>query len=722
MKLISTSILGISLLLATACSEQPETTNTTEIKEMKQPEVSAPVAKKIPYELSAHGVTRIDNYYWMRDDERKDPEIIAHLEAENNHTKAQLAHTEVMQNRLFEEITGRLDKNDDSVPFERNGYWYYVRYEEGNEYPIYARKKGSLEAEEEIFLNVNQLAQGKDFYVAAGLRVSPDATKLVYGEDTNGRRIYDIKIKDLTTGEYLPDRIIEAESSLAWSADNQYLFYIRKDLQTLLGNRVYRHKIGTSQDDDVLMYEETDNTLYLGLSTSDDGETIILGRGNSTSGSALYLKANDPQGEFKLFQPHEVFVQYEIYPKGDDFYYMTNRDGINFMLYMVKKSDLDTPENWQVVIPHRDDVLLSDIEVFDDYLAIVEQIDGLNTLVIYDPDGKKLRDISFDDAAYSLGLSTNVTDNTDQVRISYSSLTTPDTIYDVDMTSGKLTELKQDKIIGDFDPTRYVSERFFITARDGARVPVSLVYRTDRFKKDGTHPMYLYAYGSYGSNISPRFRHHKLTLLDRGFVYAIAHIRGSSTMGRQWYEDGKLLNKKNTFTDFIDVTKALVEQKYSAADKVIAAGGSAGGLLMGAIANMAPELYFGLSAYVPWVDVVTTMSDPSIPLTTNEYTEWGNPEDKEYHDYMLSYSPYDQVTAQDYPHLFVTTGLHDSQVQYFEPAKWVAKLREMKTDNNKLLFDINMDTGHGGASGRFHRYKLMAMEYAFYFDLLAINE
>ncbi len=725
---------GISLIFACSDNEQPKTDTKKDMaKKMVEqdknlndsinPVVKAPVAKKIPHLMKAHGHERVDNYYWMRDDDRKDSEIVAHLEKENAYTEAILSHTKSMQNQLFNEIIGRIEKNDSSVPYkDNNEYWYYTRYEKGKEYPIYARKKLSLASNEEITLDVNLLAEGKDYYSAAGLKFSPNAKILAYGEDTVSRRIYTIKFKDLDKGKMLSDILLHANPGVVWANDNQTLFYVKKDLQTLLGNKVYRHKLGTSQEEDVLVYEEKNNALYISLNRSDDGSTISINRGNSTSSSSFFMDADTPDGKFKLFHPYEEFVQYYFQPLGNYYFIMSNKNAVNFQIYKVKKSDLYDELKWQLILPHQDDVLLTSIELFNEYLAIMEQKDGLNILVIYDHDGTLLRTVSFNDAAYAVNFSDNPVVDSDLVRIKYSSLTTPNSIIDISMSSGERDIKKQDKVLGDFDSDRYQSERFFVTARDGRKIPVSLVYRKDRFKKDGSNPLYQYAYGSYGLSISPRFKTHPLSLMDRGFVYAIAHIRGSSTMGRQWYEDGKLLNKKNTFTDFIDVTQYFIEHKYSSADRIIGAGGSAGGLLMGAVANMAPELYMGLSAHVPFVDVVTTMSDPSIPLTTNEYTEWGNPADKQYYDYMLSYSPYDQVKAQDYPHLFITTGLHDSQVQYFEPSKWVAKLRELKTDNNRLLYDINMDAGHGGTSGRLKRYEIMAKEYAFYFDLLNIKE
>ena len=531
----------VPVAFLTGCSKEPqETTNQPEQESanVSMQEIKPPVAKKVPYEMTAHGDKRVDNYYWMRDDERKDPEIIAHLEAENNYTKTMLAHTESMQEQLFNEIVSRIEKDDDSVPYKKGDYFYYDRYEADKEYPIYARKKGSLDAEEEITLDVNQLAEGKEFFVVGNLDYSPDEQLLAYAEDSLSRRIYTIRLKDLSTGKLREDVLEEASASLAFSADSQYLFYIRKDLQTLLGNRVFRHKIGTPQSEDVLVYEEQDNTLYLGLGVSDDDQTLMISRGNSTSGSVMVLDANNPTGEFQLFQPHEVFIQYDLDTIGDYYFYITNRDATNFKIYRIQKDKVGEPDAWQLVIPHREQTLIEDFELFHDYLVLVEKQDGLNNLVIYNHEGELIRNIEFKDAAYSMDLDVNVNNDSSVVRFEYSSLTTPDSIYEVDIKTGKQTLLKQDKVLGDYDPELYQSERFFVEARDGAEIPVSMVYRKDFFKRDGTSPLYQYAYGSYGYSIPPSFSSSTLSLINRGFVFAIAHIRGSSTMGRQWYEDG----------------------------------------------------------------------------------------------------------------------------------------------------------------------------------------
>jgi len=529
-----------SMFSLAACSNgdaeknTPPTQTKAETPINSQPK--APVAKKIAYKMEAHGDTRTDNYYWMRDDERKNPEIIAHLEAENTYTEAMLAHTKTMQEQLYNEITGRLEKNDDSVPYKKGNYWYYSRYEAGKEYPIYSRKKDSLDAKEQVTVDVNVLAGDSEFFVISGLSYSPDEKLLSYAEDTLSRGIYTLKIKNLQSGEMLSDKIEEANSGTVWAADNQTLFYIKKDLQTLLGNKVYRHKLGTAQSEDILVYEEQDTALYLELNISDDNKTIIISRSNSDSASALYLDASTPEGEFKLFQPHETFIQYFLIPSGDQFYVINNKDAINFQVFKVHKDAINEPEKWRLLIAHREDVLIDDFEVFDSHLALIEKNQGLNNLVLYSTEGKYLSDISFNDAAYSLNLSKNPVDTTELVRVSYSSMTTPNSIIDINMHSGEKTVKKQDKILGDFDSSRYQSERFFVAARDGKQIPVSLVYRKDRFHKDGTNPLYQYGYGSYGSNSTPRFRSYIISLMDRGFVFAVAHIRGSSTLGRQWYE------------------------------------------------------------------------------------------------------------------------------------------------------------------------------------------
>ncbi|BBM02384.1 S9 family peptidase [Microbulbifer sp. GL-2] len=679
---------------------------------------SAPIAKKVPHKMSIHGHERVDNYYWMRDDERKAPEVIAHLEAENAYTDSVMKHTKKLQETLFQEMTGRLEKDKSTVPVFHNGYWYYTRYLPEKEYAIHARRKGNLDAAEEVMLDVNELAEGSGYFSVGRLAVSPSNQLLAYPEDNIGRRVYTIRFKDLKTGELLPDKLENASPVAVWANDNQTVFYINKDRQTLLGYQVMRHKLGTPQSEDVVVYEERDKAFYTWISKSRDGELINIHHSSTTTSGQSILSADSPLGEFSALYPREENHEYSALKLGNEFYILTNWQAENFRLMKVAMEDASDKSKWFEVIPHDNAILLEEFTLFDRHLTVIERKAGQTGLRIINLKDNKDLKVGFNDPVYQLSLSTNPSPDSDRVRVSYSSLTTPRSIYEAELSSGELDLLKQDKIPGGFDPEHYQSEGILITTRDGAKVPVSLVYRKDQFRKDGSNPLLQYAYGSYGSTVDPWFRSSVISLLDRGFVFAIAHIRGGQKLGRAWYEDGKMFNKKNTFTDFIDVTKGLTKLKYGAPDKIFASGGSAGGLLMGAVVNMAPELYRGVTAAVPFVDVVTTMLDESIPLTVNEYDEWGNPNSKDSYEYMLSYSPYDQIKAQDYPNMLVTTGLHDSQVQYFEPMKWVAKLRELKTDKNQLLFNVNMEAGHGGSSGRFRRYHETALQYAFYLDLI----
>ncbi|MFA0811820.1 S9 family peptidase [Microbulbifer epialgicus] len=715
----TTATLVLALGLA-ACGKSGEETvknnpEATALAELP----AAPVAKKVPHKMLIHGHERIDNYYWMRDDERKAPEVIAHLEAENAYTDSVMRHTKELQEILFEEMTGRLEKDKSTVPVYRNDYWYYTRYLPEKEYAIHARRKGSLEAPEEIMLDVNQLAEGSGYFSIGRLSVSPSNRLLAYPEDNMGRRVYTIRFKDLKTGELLPDKLENASPVAVWANDNQTVFYINKDRQTLLGYQVMRHKLGTPQSEDVVVYEERDKAFYTWISKSRDGELVNIHHSSTTTSGQSILSADAPLGEFFSLYPREENHEYSALKLGSDFYILTNWQAENFRLMKVAMEDASDKSKWREVIPHNKDILLEDFTLFDQHLAVIERKGGQTGLRIINLKDNKDLQVGFNDPVYRLGLSANPNLDSDSVRVSYSSLTTPNSVYEAELDTGELELLKQDKIPGGFDPEHYQSEGILITARDGVKVPVSLVYRKDKFRQDGSNPLLQYAYGSYGSTVDPWFRSSVISLLDRGFVFAIAHIRGGQKLGRAWYEDGKMFNKKNTFTDFIDVTKGLTKMKYGASSKIFASGGSAGGLLMGAVVNMSPELYRGVTAAVPFVDVVTTMLDESIPLTVNEYDEWGNPNNKDSYEYMLSYSPYDQVKAQDYPNMLVTTGLHDSQVQYFEPMKWVAKLRELKTDKNQLLFNVNMEAGHGGSSGRFRRYRETALQYAFYLDLVA---
>jgi len=680
-------------------------------------EIQPPEAKKIKKELTIHGDTRVDYYYWLR--ERDNPEVIAYLKAENEYLEKKMAHTEALQEKLFNEIVGRIKQTDMSVPYKDNGYYYYSRFEEGNEYPFYCRKKGSLDGEEQIMLNVNQMAEGYDFFNVGGLSVSMDNKLLAYGVDTVSRRKYTIHFKNLETGEVLADAIPDTSGAAAWVNDNKTIFYALKD-DTLRPYKIFKHVLGTNVSEDVEVYHESDETFELYVYKTKSNDYIFIVSASTLSTEYRFLDANDPNEEFQIIQPRERELEYSVDHFQDKFYILTNLDAKNFRL-MAAPVNNTTKENWEEIIPHREDVLLQNFEIFKDFLVLSERKNGLTELRV-----KKWEDMSdfyidFGEETYSAYISINPDFDTEMLRYNYSSLTTPSSVYDYNMNTREKILLKQQEVLGDFSPDNYHAERLYATARDGVKVPISLVYRKG-LEKNGDNPLLLYGYGSYGASMNPGFSSDRLSLLDRGFVYAIAHIRGGQEMGREWYEEGKLLKKKNTFTDFIDCAEYLLAQNYTNPNKLFASGASAGGLLMGAVVNMRPDLWKGVIAGVPWVDVVTTMLDHSIPLTTSEFDEWGNPEDKEYYDYMLSYSPYDQVEAKDYPAMLVTTGLHDSQVQYWEPAKWVAKLRDLKTDDNLLLLKTNMEAGHGGVSGRFRQYRETALEYAFMLDLIGITE
>jgi len=708
------SLLVSSALLIAACSNQNDVAGTN--KDLAN--LTAPVAKKVPHKMVIHNHTRVDDYYWMRDDTRTNPEILAHLDAENDYTNAQLKHTETMQKQIFEEIKGRIKKDDNSVPRKSGDFYYSSQMQGENEYPIYVRATDFEGSNLEVLLNVNELAKAHDYYQVGGLRVSENGKLLAYGEDTVSRRIYTVQFKDIASNTLLDDKLEGTNGNIVWANDNKTVYYIKKDPQTLLGYQVFRHTLGTPQASDEMVYEESNSAYYTGISKSKDNSNIFIWHSSTEASGVSVIDANNAKAMPKRFIEREEGHEYSVSKLNDWYYINTNWQANNFRLMKVHKKHFDDKTKWQDVIPANEAIKLERAVLFTDHLVYQQRENGISRVTIQKISTGKEQQLSFNDSAYSLHMYGNDEINNKALRIYYSSFTTPGTDYDIDLSTLAKTTLKQDQVLGDFDSKNYASERIFIKARDGKKVPVSIVYRKDKFKKDGTNPLYQYAYGSYGSTIDPYFSFSRLSLLDRGFVYALAHIRGSEMLGRPWYEDGKKLTKKNTFTDFIDVTKSLTAQGYGDEDNVFAAGGSAGGLLMGAVINMAPELYKGIAAAVPFVDVVTTMLDESIPLTTNEFKEWGNPKDKAYYDYMLSYSPYDQVKAQDYPNILVTTGLHDSQVQYFEPMKWVAKLREYKTDENVLVFKTDMEAGHGGASGRFKRIHDTALEYSFFIDLL----
>lgn len=689
-------------------------------------DITPPIAEKNPTILTKHGDVRIDDYYWMKlSDEQKMAEesdditkkVVKYLEDENDYRSQMMSHLEGFQNSLFEEIKGRIKQDDTSVPYKSNGYYYITRYETGQEYPIHSRKKDSLENTEEIMLDVNQLAKPYDYYNISSQSVSPNNSILAYGEDTVSRRQYTLRFKDLATGKMLDDTIKNTTGSAVWANDNNTVFYTRKD-ETLRSFKIFKHKLGTDSKEDQEVFHEIDDTYNAFVYKTKSKKYIVIGSWAKLSQEFYTLNADRPDDSMKLFQKREKGLEYGIAHYDDKWYIRTNKDGATNFKIMTTSETRTGQENWIDLIGHREDVYIEETEIFQDYLVINERIEGIKQMRILPWSGED-HYIQFDEDAYTCDTGVNVDFDTKTLRIGYTSMTTPSSVFDYDMESRSLKLMKQQEVIGDFDKDDYVSERVMVTARDGIKVPVSIVYKKG-FKKDGSQPFLQYAYGSYGYSIDPYFSSVRLSLLDRGFGYAIAHIRGGQELGRQWYENGKFLKKMNTFTDFIDVGDYLIEHKYTAKDQLYAMGGSAGGMLMGGIANMRPNLWAGIVAAVPFVDVVTTMLDDSIPLTTGEYDEWGNPNDPIYYRYMKSYSPIDNVEAKDYPSILITTGYHDSQVQYWEPAKWIAKLRDLKTDSNPLIMYCNMETGHGGASGRFQRYKEVAMEYAYLLDLAGL--
>ncbi|WP_040559280.1 S9 family peptidase [Kordia algicida] len=705
------ALLLISFILINSCNK-----NTPHMKK----NISVPTVDKKPTKLEKHGDVRTDDYYWLND--RENPEVIAYLEAENAYNDAMTAHTKDFQKDLFQELKGRIKEDDSSVPYKLNGYWYIKKYEEGKGYPIHTRRKGTLDAPEEILFDVNKMAEGHPYYRLTGISVSPNNKLVAYGVDTISRRQYTIHIKNLETGEIYKERIENTTGSSTWAADNKTLFYANKDEQTLRSEKIYKHKLGDEVANDTVVFHEEDETFITFVYKTKSRKYLVIGSYSTLTMEYRILEADNPDGEFRVFQPRVRGLEYGISHYKDHFYVLNNKDAsINFKLSKTPE-DKTGMEHWEDIIPHRPDVLLEDTEIFKDFLVLSERANGLNKIRIIRWDRTEDYYLPFDNETYTANTSVNVDFDTEILRYTYNSLTTPASVIDFNMvTKTKDVKKEQEVLGGKFDKNNYISERLWATSADGTKIPMSVVYKKG-IKKDGSNPLLQYAYGSYGSTIDPYFSSSRLSLLDRGFIYVIAHVRGGEYLGRNWYDDGKLMDKKNTFTDFIDCSKYLIEQKYTSPEHLYASGGSAGGLLMGAIANMNPELYNGIIASVPFVDVITTMLDDSIPLTTGEYDEWGNPNEKEYYHYMKSYSPYDNVVAKAYPNMLVTTGLHDSQVQYWEPAKWVAKLRDLKTDNNILLLHTNMDAGHGGASGRFESLKEVAEEYAFLLDLENIKD
>ncbi|MGC0120157.1 MULTISPECIES: S9 family peptidase [Pseudoalteromonas] len=717
MKKFKFTLVAASLVAVLGCQEAPSQNATSDVKAEQSAAVVAPVAEKIPHKTTIHGQELVDNYHWLRDDTRSDEKVLSHLTKENAYTDSKLVNTEQLQQTLFEEIKNKVVKDDRSVPVLNGSYYYFSATEGDKEYFTYYRSEHKDGKNAEAIFDANIRAEGQNYYGVGGISVSTNENLLAFAEDTVSRRIYTIRIKDLTTGKLLDDTIEGASGPIVWANDNKTIYYIKKDPVTLLGYQVFRHTLGTAQSTDELIYEEKDNSYYTYISKSKDKSKIYIHHSSTEASGVSLLDADNAKATPERFIPRESGHEYSIAKLGDWYYIHTNKGAVNFKLMRVKASDASDISKWQTVVPHNADAKLDSFELFNQHLVYETRENGLSQITVLNLDNNESKRLTFNDPAYAVYLTGNANLDAGAVRIGYQSMTTPASVYDVDLASLDKTLLKQDKVLGDFAPENYQSERIFVTARDGIKVPVSIVYRKDKFKQDGSNPLLQYGYGSYGSNVEPTFSISRLSLLDRGFVYAIAHIRGSETLGRPWYDNGKKLNKKNTFNDFVDVTKALVEQKYGDASRIYARGGSAGGLLMGAVINQAPELYDGVHAAVPFVDVINTMLDETLPLTTNEYDEWGNPNEKTYFDYMLSYSPYDQVKAQAYPNLLVTTGLHDSQVQYFEPAKWVAKLREYKTDDNLLLLKTDMEAGHGGASGRFKRIHDVALSYSFFIAL-----
>lgn len=696
----------------------------------KKTMIKAPTAKKIKKEITTHGHSRIDNYFWMRlSDEQKESEspdqqtsdVLYYINAENDYLKSIMKSTEGLQDSLYKEIVGRIKQDDESVPVTVNGYSYYSRYEEGQDYPFYCRKKTSSETKEEIMLNGPKMGKNQDYFAIGSRTVSENNQLLAYSTDLVSRRQYTIHIKNLETGDLLSDSIANTSGSITWANDNKTIFYTKKDPVTLRSFQIYSHAIGTEVTEDKLVFEETDETFSCGIFKTKSRKYLMIGSSQTLSTEYRFLDANNPEGNWKTIQPREKDLEYSVDHFEDDFYIVTNLEAKNFRL-MKTSTQKTEKSNWEEVIPHRSNVLLEGIDIFQNHLVVSERKDGLNQLRVIEWKDNSEHYIEFNDPAYSAYSFANPEFETDILRFNYTSLTTPNTVYDYNLNSKDRRLMKQQEVLGGtFSSESYSSERLMATVRDGAQVPISLVYKKGTTLNSET-PLLLYAYGSYGYSMDPTFSSVRLSLLDRGFVYAIAHIRGGQEMGRQWYEDGKLLKKKNTFYDFIDCGKHLIAQKYTSAEHLYAQGGSAGGLLMGAIINMEPTLWNGIIAGVPFVDVVSTMLDETIPLTTFEFDEWGNPKEKESYDYILSYSPYDNVKKMEYPNLLITTGYWDSQVQYWEPAKWIAKLRDYKTDDNLLLMHCNMDVGHGGASGRFQRYKETALEYSFLLDLENIKQ
>tara|TARA_B110000914_G_scaffold143109_1_gene125274 strand:+ start:400 stop:2499 length:2100 start_codon:yes stop_codon:yes gene_type:complete len=686
-----------------------------EIKPPLKNSIIPPVADKIPVSFKKFNDIRIDDYYWLK--ERENPEVIDYLERENDYYEKMTSHTLDLQNKLFKEIKDKIKEDDESVPYFLNGYWYKTKYKEGLDYPVYTRFKDSLNNKEEILFDCNELAKKHDYFNLSNFQISPDNKIVAFSTDVVSRRLYSVQFKNLETGKVYSDKIINSSGSFAWANDNSTLFYTSRDVNTLRNDKIFKHVLNTDYENDELVYFEKDETFYTNVSKSKSKKFIIISSFSTLTSEFQFLPADNINESFKLFNKRKRGVEYSINHYDDHFYIITNKDkAYNYKLMKTKISETSS-ENWTDVVEHRKNVLIEGIDIFKDHLVVSERVDGLNRINIKKWDDSENYFLNFDNETFSSNTTTNLDFNSKKLKYAYNSLNEPYSVIEFDMITKEKTVLKQHKVLDkNFSKDNYVTERIWADSQDGNQIPISLIYKKG-IKRDGSNPLLIYGYGSYGNTIDPSFSISRLSLLDRGFIYAISHVRGSEYLGRDWYENGKLLNKKNSFNDFVDSTKFLISEGYTSAEHCYAYGGSAGGLLMGAVINMAPELYNGVIAAVPFVDVITTMLDETIPLTTSEYDEWGNPNQKEYYEYMMSYSPYDNVSKLKYPNLLVTTGLHDSQVQYWEPAKWVAKLRDYKQDQNYLFLNTNMETGHGGSSGRFEAIKDLAKEYAFLFDL-----
>ena len=706
-------LLSLAALLIFSCNNK---SSNKLMSDFNQP----PLANKIPKELKIHGDVRVDEFYWLND--RENPEVIDYLNKENDYYKQETKHTKIFQEDLFEEMKSRIKKDDSSVPYKYNGYWYITKYEKGKDYPIYTRKKESLDSIEELLFDCNIMAKDHSYFRLVGLNISPNNQFISYGLDTTGRRQYNLRIKDLKSNKVFKEEIWNTTGSSTWANDNKTLFYSLKDETTLRSEAIYKHRLNTNPENDELVFEEKDDTFGVGVYKTKSQKYLVISSYSTLTTEYQILNANNPDGIFKVFQARTRGLEYSISHFENYFYIVSNIDNAqNFKLSKTSENNTEKA-NWVDVISHREDVLLEGVDIFKDFLVVSERENGLNKIKISTWDNSTSYYLPFNSETYTAYTTSNIDFETTKLRYGYQSLVTPSSVIEFDMITKEKTILKEQEVLDvDFNKEKYTSKRLWANASDGSKIPISLVHHVDTEINSNT-PLLLYAYGSYGSTIDPYFSTVRLSLLNRGFVYAIAHIRGGEYMGRQWYEDGKLFKKRNTFTDFIDSSKFLINNNYTSPEHLYAMGGSAGGLLMGAVINMAPELYNGVVAQVPFVDVITTMLDDTIPLTTGEYDEWGNPNDKEYYDYIKTYSPYDNITNKMYPDLLVTTGLHDSQVQYWEPAKWVARLRDLDKNTSKLYLDTNMDAGHGGSSGRFESLKEIASVYAFLFDLESINK